>query len=79
MCKESTKSARKYLQNRCTTYRPDLSFRQMLLDAYFVKSKFGLVNVNDFSFINFISLNAILKFLNINLILVNANFKLLNI
>ena len=51
----------------------------MLLDAYFVKSKFGLVNVNDFSFINFISLNAILKLLNINLISLNANFKLLNI
>ena len=50
----------------------------MLLDVYFVTSKFGLLNVNDFSLINFISLNANLKLLNINLMLLNTNFKLLN-
>ena len=38
----------------------------MLLDVYFVTSKFGLLNVNDFSLTNFISLNPNLKLLNIN-------------
>ena len=35
---------------------PDLSFCRMLLDVYLVTSKFGLLNVNYFSLINFISL-----------------------
>ena len=48
-------------------------------DVYYVTSKFGLLNVNDFSLINFISLNANLKLFNKNLILQNTNFKLLNI
>ena len=48
MSKESSKSARKYLQSGCTTYRPDLS-----LIVYFVKSKFGLLNVNGFSLTKF--------------------------
>ena len=56
MCKERSKSARKYLQTGCTIYRPDLSFDRMLLIVYFVTSKFGLLNVNGFSLINFISL-----------------------
>ena len=47
----------------------------MLLDVYFVTSKFGLLNVNDFSLINFILLNADLILLNINLMLQNTNFK----
>ena len=55
-CKELSKSARKYLQTGCTIYRPDLSFGRMLLIVYFVTSKFGLLNVNGFSLINFISL-----------------------
>ena len=54
MCKELSKSARKYLQTGCTIYRP--SFDRMLLIVYFVTSKFGLLNVNGFSSINFISL-----------------------
>ena len=49
MCKERLKSARKYLQTGCTTYRPDLLFCLMLLGVYFVTSKLGLLNVNDFS------------------------------
>ena len=56
MCKERSKSARKYLQTGFTIYRPDLSFDGMLLIVYFVTSKFGLLNVNGFSSINFISL-----------------------
>ena len=79
MCKERSKSARKYSQTGCTTYRPDLLFCRMFLDAYFVTSKFSLLNVNDFSLIDFISLNVSLKLLKINLILLNTNFKLLNI
>ena len=71
--------ARKYLQTGCTTYRPDLSLCRMLLDVYFVSSRFGLLNVNDFSLINFFALNPNLKLFNINLMLPNTNFKLLNI
>ena len=78
MCKERSKSVRKSLQTGCKTDRPDFSFCRMLLDVYFVTSKFGLLNVNDFSLINFISLNANLKLLNINLMLLKTNFKLLN-
>ena len=77
--KERSKNGRRYLQTGCTTYRPDLSLCRMFLDVYFITSKFGLLNVNDFSSINFISLNANLKLLNINLMLLNTNFKLLNI
>ena len=36
-------------------------------DVYCVTSKFGLLNVNDFSLINFISLNANFKSFNKNL------------
>ena len=50
----------------------------MLLIVYFVASKFGLLNVNGFNLINFISLNANLKLFNINLMLLNTNFKMLN-
>ena len=78
MCKEHLKSAQKYLQTGCTTYRPDLLFCRMLFDVYFVISKFGLLNVDDFSLINFISLNANLKLSKINLMLLNKNFKMLN-
>ena len=79
MCKERSKSARKYLQTGCTTYRPDLWFCRMLLTVNFVASKFVLLNINGFSLMNFISLNASLKLLNINLMLLNTEFKLLNI
>ena len=68
----------KYLQTGCTTYIPDLPFCPMLLIVYFVASKFGLLNVNCFSLINFISLNANLRLMNINVMLLNTNFKLLN-
>ena len=61
---EHSKSARK--QTGCMIFRPDLSFYRMLLDVYFVTSKLGLLNVNDFILINFILLNANLKLLNIN-------------
>ena len=61
MCQERSKSTTKYLQTGCSTYRPDLLFCRMLLDVYFVTSKFGLLNVNDFSLINFTLLNANLK------------------
>ena len=82
MCKEDVRKLpentyRLDVQSR--TYRPDLSFCRMLLDAYFVTSKFGLLNVNNFSLVNFVSLIANLKLLNINLMLLNTNFKLLNI
>ena len=43
ICKERWKHARKYLQTGCATYRLDLSFCRMLLDAL------GLLNLNDFS------------------------------
>ena len=58
MCKERSKIARKYLPTGSTTYWPDVSFYQMLLETYFVTSKFGLLNVKYFTLINFISLNA---------------------
>ena len=58
MCKKHSESMRKYLQTGYTTYAPDLSFCRMLLNAYSVTSKFGLLNVNDFSLITFFSLNA---------------------
>ena len=79
MCQERSKSTTKYLQTGCSTYRPDLLFCRMLLDVYFVTSKFGLLNVNDFSLINFTSLNANLKLLNKNVMLLNTNFKLVSI
>ena len=75
MSKERSKCARKYLQTGYTTYRPDLSFCRMLLEVYFGTSKFGLLNVNDFTLINLISLNTNLILLNINLMLQNTNFK----
>ena len=58
MCKERSESVRKYLETGCTTYTPDLSLCRMLLNVYSVTSKFGLLNVNDFSLITFFSLNA---------------------
>ena len=79
MFKELSECSRKYLQTGCKTYRPDFSFCWMLLNAYFVTSRFGLLNVNDFSFINFILLNTYLKLLNINLILLKTDLELLNI
>ena len=79
MWKERSKSARKYLQTGYITYKPDLLFCRMFLDVYFVTSKFGLLNVNDFSLINFISLNTNLELLKIDFMLLNTNFKLLNI
>ena len=79
MWKERSKSATKYLQTGYTTYKPDLLFRRMLLDVYFVTSKFGLLNVNDFSLINFISLNTNLELLKIDFMLLNTNLKLRNI
>ena len=65
MYKERSKSARKCSKTGCTTHRPDLSFSQTVLIVYFVTSKFGLLNVNGFSLINFISLNTNFKLLNI--------------
>ena len=61
------------------TYRLDVQLAdQMLccmhLDVYFVPSKFGLLNVNDFSLINFILLSANLKLLKTNLMLLNNIF-----
>ena len=65
MYKERSKSARKCSKTGCTTYRPDLSFSRTVLIVYFVTSKFGLLNENGFSLINFISLNTNFKLLNI--------------
>ena len=75
MYKERSESPRKYLQNGCATYRPDLSFCRLFLDVYLVTSNIGLLNANLFSLINLISLNANLKLLNVNLMLLNTNFK----
>ena len=70
MCKERSESVKKYLR---ATYMYNLQSRSFVLpnafDVYFVTSKFGLLIVNDFCLINFILLNASLKFLNIHLML----------
>ena len=67
MCKERSKSEIKYYRTGSTTYRPDLLFCRMVLIVYFVTFEFGLLNVNGFNLISFISLNANLKLLDINL------------
>ena len=48
----------------------------MPMDVYFVTFKFGLLNVNDFSLISFISLNANLKLLNINFMFSEHKFQI---
>ena len=48
----------------------------MLLDVYFVTSKLCLLNVNDFSLINFILLNKNFKLLNINPHFTEHKFKI---